>query len=83
LFSSTSTFKKGDIIMGGTKDIVKGRVEEAAGALTGNEQPRNKGRAEQQIGKVENAIQNVADSAKAAAAKVVAGAKNAAPYKGK
>jgi len=69
--------------MGGMKDIVKGRLEEAGGAVTGNENLRNKGLADQEVGKVKNVIQHLADSANGAAAKVVAGAKNAAPYAGK
>jgi len=53
--------------MGGKTDIVKGRVEEAAGALANNEHLRNKGVADQEVGKVKEVIQKVANSAKAAA----------------
>jgi len=33
--------------MGGKTDIVKGRIEESTGALTGNDKLRNKGKTDQ------------------------------------
>ena len=41
--------------MSGKKDIVKGRVQEAAGVLTGNDELRSKGRTNQAIGRVKQA----------------------------
>ena len=47
--------------MGGKTDIAKGRIEEAAGVLIGNDKLRAKGKSDQAVGHV-----------KVAAAKVVA-----------
>lgn len=47
--------------MSGKKDIVKGRIEEAAGALTGNDKLRNKGKADQVVGQFKEAAQEVFD----------------------
>jgi uncharacterized protein YjbJ (UPF0337 family) len=69
--------------MGGKTDIVKGRIEEAAGVLTNNDNLRQKGRAAQEVGKVKEVIQNVADTVKDAASKVVAKAKDASTNAGK
>jgi uncharacterized protein YjbJ (UPF0337 family) len=38
--------------MSGKTDIIKGRVKEAAGALTGNDELRDEGKADQAVGKV-------------------------------
>jgi len=38
--------------MSGTTDVVKGRIKEAAGALTGNDELRAEGKTDQAIGKV-------------------------------
>ena len=38
--------------MGGKTDVVKGRIKEAAGALTGNDKLRAEGQTDQAIGKV-------------------------------
>ena len=43
-------------------DKAKGRVKEAAGALTGNRRLKNRGRAERAKGSVKNAVDNAADS---------------------
>ena len=48
----------------GTTDKVKGRVKEAAGALTDDKQLKNEGKADQAIGKVKNAAEKVLDKAK-------------------
>lgn len=37
--------------MSGKAEVIKGRVEEAAGALTNNDRLRNKGKADQATGK--------------------------------
>jgi uncharacterized protein YjbJ (UPF0337 family) len=67
-------------IMKGTAGIVKGRIEEAAGALVGNDKLRAKGQrgqaagqvrkdAEQGVRKVKAAARSMVDKAKAAARK--------------
>jgi len=45
--------------MGGKTDIVKGRIEEAAGALTGNDKLRNQGETDQAVGQVKQAVKKV------------------------
>ena len=52
--------------MGGKTDIVKGRIEEAAGALTGNEKLRQEGQTHQAIGQAKQAAAKVVADAKAA-----------------
>ena len=52
--------------MGGKADVVKGRIKEAAGALTGNERLREEGKADQALGKTKQAIQKVVSKAKKA-----------------
>jgi len=42
-------------------DKAKGRVKEAAGALTGDRSLKNKGRVDQAKGSVKGAVDNVAD----------------------
>ena len=41
--------------MGGKTDVVKGRVKEAAGALTGNDKLREEGKTDQAVGKAKQA----------------------------
>ena len=48
----------------GTTDKVKGRVKEAAGALTGDKKLKNEGKADQAIGSAKNAAEKVLDKAK-------------------
>ena len=57
--------------MGGKTDVVKGRIKEAAGVLTGNDKLRDEGKADQAVGKTEQAVQQAADSVKKAVKKVV------------
>ena len=57
--------------MSGKTDVVKGRIKEAAGALTGNDNLRVEGRADQAVGKAKQAIQKAADTVKKAVKKVV------------
>ena len=57
--------------MGGKTDEVKGRIKEAAGALTGNKKLRDEGKTDQVVGKTEQAVQNTADTVKKAVKKVV------------
>ena len=56
--------------MGGKIDEVKGRIKEAAGALTGNDKLRMEGKTDQVVGKTEQAVQNAADTVKKAVKKV-------------
>ncbi len=50
--------------MGGKIDVVKGRIKEAAGALTDNDALREEGRTDQAVGEVKEAVEKVADKAK-------------------
>jgi uncharacterized protein YjbJ (UPF0337 family) len=52
--------------MGGKTDVAKGRIKEAAGALTGNERLRAEGRADQAVGKTKQAVQKVKKAVKEA-----------------
>ena len=65
--------------MGGKTDIVKGRIEEAAGALIGNDKLREKGQTDQAVGQAKQAAEKGVDQAKHAARKVVNEAKDVAP----
>ncbi len=56
--------------MGGKTDVVKGRIKEAAGALTGNDKLREEGKTDQAVGKAKQAVQNAADTIKKAVKKV-------------
>ncbi len=47
--------------MSGKTDVVKGRIKEAAGALTGNDKLRQEGKADQALGKAKQAVQKTAD----------------------
>jgi len=47
-------------------DVAKGRIKEAAGALTGNDKLRKEGRTDQAVGKAKQAVQRVADTVKKA-----------------
>lgn len=48
----------------GTTDKAKGRVKEAAGALTGDKKLKSEGKADQLAGKVKNAVETVVDKVK-------------------
>ena len=56
--------------MSGRTDVVKGRIKEAAGALTGNEKLREEGKTDQVVGKTKQAVQEIADKVKKAVKKV-------------
>jgi uncharacterized protein YjbJ (UPF0337 family) len=56
--------------MSGKTDVVKGRIKEAAGALTGNEKLRAEGKTDEAVGKTKQAIQKAADTVKTAVKKV-------------
>ncbi len=47
--------------MGGKTDLVKGRIKEAAGVLTGNDELREEGKTDQAVGKTKQAVQKVVD----------------------
>ena len=57
--------------MGGKTDVVKGRIKEAAGALTGNDKLRAEGKTDQVVGKAEQAVQDAANTVKKAVKKVI------------
>jgi len=57
--------------MSGRTDVVKGRIKEAAGALTGNDELREEGKADQAVGKAKQAAQKVVDKVKKAVDKVI------------
>ena len=63
--------------MSGKTDVVKGRIKEAAGALTGNEKLRAEGRTDQAVGNVKQAAQKVVDVVADAAKKTAKAAKKA------
>ena len=52
--------------MGGKTDVVKGRIKEASGVLTGNDELREEGEIDQAVGKVKQAAQKVSDKVKKA-----------------
>ena len=49
---------------------MKGRIKEAAGALTGNDKLRAEGKTDQVVGKAKQAVQKAADTVKKAVKKV-------------
>jgi uncharacterized protein YjbJ (UPF0337 family) len=59
------------MIMSGKTDVVKGRVKEAAGALTGNDKLRAEGKSDQAVGKAKQAVQKTADTVKKAVKTVI------------
>jgi uncharacterized protein YjbJ (UPF0337 family) len=61
--------------MGGKTDEFKGRIKEAAGALTGNDELREEGKTDQAVGKVKQAVEKAVDNVQEAAEKVVEKAK--------
>ena len=56
--------------MGGKTDVVKGRIKEAAGALTGNDKLRAEGKTDQVVGKTKQVVQKATDTVKKAVKKV-------------
>ena len=52
--------------MSGKTDVVKGRIKEAAGALTGNDKLRAEGETDEAVGKAKEAVQKGADAVKKA-----------------
>ena len=56
--------------MSGKTDVVKGRLKEAAGALTGNDRLRAEGRTDQAVGKVKQVAEKTVDKVKQAVKKL-------------
>ena len=52
--------------MGGKTNVAKGRIKEAAGALTGNDRLRAEGRADQAVGKTKQAVQKTINTVRKA-----------------
>ena len=55
--------------MGGKTDVVKGRIKEAAGALTGNDSLRAEGKADQAVGKTKQVVRKAVGKVKKAVRK--------------
>lgn len=47
--------------MSGKTDIIKGRIKEAAGVLTGNDKLRNEGKTDQVVGKVKETVCDIVE----------------------
>jgi uncharacterized protein YjbJ (UPF0337 family) len=56
--------------MSGKTDEVKGRIKEAAGALTGNDKLREEGKTDQAVGKVKQVAEKAVKKVKEAVKKV-------------
>ena len=56
--------------MSGKTAVVKGRIKEAAGVLTGNEKLREEGRTDQAVGEAKQAVQKAVGKVKKAVSKV-------------
>ena len=56
--------------MSGKTDVVKGRLKEAAGALTGNDELRAEGETDQAVGTVKQVVEKAVDKVEQAAKKV-------------
>jgi len=50
--------------MSGTTDEIKGRIKEAVGAITDDDQMRREGKVDQATGKIKQAAENAIDRAK-------------------
>lgn len=50
--------------MGGKADEIKGRIKEAAGAITNNDELREEGKTDQAVGKIEQGVEKAADAVK-------------------
>ena len=56
--------------MSGKTDVLKGRIKEAAGALTGNDELRAEGNTDQAVGKVKQIAEKAVDKVEHAVKKV-------------
>jgi uncharacterized protein YjbJ (UPF0337 family) len=61
------TVTQGVRTMSGKSDEVKGRVKEAAGAITGDDKLRREGKIDQAAGKSKQAVEKIVDKVKDAA----------------
>ena len=52
--------------MGGNADVVKGKIKEVTGTLTGNDELRAEGKADQAVGKVKKAATKAVEKVKKA-----------------
>jgi len=57
--------------MSGKTDVVKGRIKEAAGVLTGDDKLRAEGKTDQAVGKAKEAVQKAADTVRETVKKVL------------
>jgi uncharacterized protein YjbJ (UPF0337 family) len=57
--------------MSGKTDVVKGRIKEAAGVLTGNDSLRAEGKVDQAVGKTKQAAHETIDTIKKAVKKAL------------
>lgn len=64
--------------MAGKTDKAKGRVKEAAGALSGNRRLKNEGKLDQIVGSVKEAVGSAVDTVREALTGTAATAKKAA-----
>ena len=64
--------------MGGKTDMVKGRIKEAAGALTGNDELREEGKTDQAVGHAKEAVRKAVRKVEKAAQKTIDKVKGAA-----
>ena len=62
--------------MKGSTNIVKGRIEESAGALTGNDKLRAKGQTDQAVGHIKQAAEKGVQQVKESVGKIVDKARN-------
>lgn len=65
-------------MMNGKSEEIKGRIKEAAGALTGNDTLREEGQADQIAGKVKQVVQKALDTVEKTAAAAAEKARAAA-----
>jgi uncharacterized protein YjbJ (UPF0337 family) len=65
-YGSVGKGEKGGRMSSGTGDKAKGRVKEAAGALTGDKKLKSEGKVDQLAGKIKDAVETVIDKAKGA-----------------
>jgi uncharacterized protein YjbJ (UPF0337 family) len=59
-----------EVVMSGKPDVVKGRIKEAAGVLTGNDKLRAEGKADQTVGEVMQVADKAVDKVKEAVKKL-------------
>ena len=62
--------------MKGSTNIVKGRIEESAGVLTGNDKLRAKGQTDQAVGHIKQAAEKGVQQVKKSVGKIVDKARN-------